>query len=201
MSKSVRDIVEAAYLAASRAGDAYWAEDRADAAYSAYAHHGDAAYAASAAGAAARGAFAAAAGVAAASDTVGGAAALAASFAARAADYAAAAADYDDYVVVGSVSSKYNFAADLEILKSAGPERLRTCRLWPAEDPSNQYESWRSYLARLAKLDRRLASLLQGIADGQARAEEVADWLEGWFERSQAGGDRADSGKPQIQRA
>jgi len=81
-------------------------------------------------------------------------------------------------------------AADLAILKRAGPERLRTSRLWPTEAPSNWDESWQRYLA---KLDGRLPELLQGIAAGQARPEGVAQWLEGWFDRRQTGRDGADS--------
>ncbi len=84
-------------------------------------------------------------------------------------------------------------AADLAILKRAGPEGLRTFRLWPTESPSNWDESWQRYLKRLAELDGRLPELLQGIADGKARPEGVAQWLEGWFDRRQTGRDGADS--------
>ncbi|MBL8420034.1 MAG: hypothetical protein JNK92_05300, partial [Dechloromonas sp.] len=83
--------------------------------------------------------------------------------------------------------------ADLAIQKSAGPEGLRTFRLWPTESPSNWDESWQRYLKRLAELDGHLPELLQGIADGKARPEEVAQWLEGWFDRRQTGRDGADS--------
>lgn len=113
--------------------------------------------------------------------------------AARAARAAFAAADAD-YAAEGGVTSTDVIAADLGILKSAGPERLRDSGLWPTEAPSNRHEPWRSYLARLADLDGLLPELLQGIADGKGRPEEVARWLEAWFDRRQAGGDRAGSG-------